>query len=411
MFLNKVRIGISALVLFVGSVSEAQNFKVVLDAGHGGKDFGAVRNNFVEKKIVLDVALKVGKLLEKSQGIDVIYTRKVDEFIELKERSNIANKAKGDIFVSIHANAVKNAPEAYGTETFIMGVSKNKSNLEVAKNENAVITLEQDYKTVYAGYDPSNPESIIGLTLIQEQYVLQSADLANKIQTKFDIDSKRKNRGVKQGPFWVLHGAFMPSVLVEVGFISNPDEGEYLNSEEGRNELARSIANAIIDYKNVYYSSAKTASIPAPKEEVKKIIETKVEPKVEPKTKAVETKVESKVKPVEVKPATVVADTAKVVSQSPVKTEASSANAENGTIFMIQIAASSKDIPTTPANFNGFDGVFMKKEDSLYKYYYFSTPDYQAAVSKLEEVKKKVSSAYIVAYKNGIKVSVKEALR
>lgn len=406
MFLKKVRKVITALVIFVGATANAQNFKVVLDAGHGGKDFGAVRNNFTEKRIVLDVTLKVGKLLESAKNIDVVYTRKTDEFIELKERSNIANKAKGDIFVSIHANAVKNAPDAYGTETFLMGISKNKSNLEVAKKENDVIVLEKDYKTTYAGYDPSNPESIIGLTLIQEQYVLQSADLANKIQTKFDVDAKRKNRGVKQGPFWVLHGAFMPSVLVEIGFLSNLDEGEYLNSEAGKNEIARSIANAIIDYKNVYHTSAKSTQIVASKEEIQKEETGKLElqRKENERIEAIKKEAE-RLKEIEL---------AKSVPSSSTTstTQKETENTKNsGVLFMIQIAASSKEIATTATNFNGLEGVSIKKDGNLYKYYYGSTPDYEQAKKDLEIARKKYSSAYIVPFKDGNKISLKDAMR
>src|SRR5690606_31271271 len=180
----------------------AQNFKVVLDPGHGGQDFGAVRSNYVEKKIVLDVALRVGELLKKDKTIEVVYTRKSDVFIPLKERSNIANREKADVFVSIHANAVASGTSAYGTETFVMGLSKNQSNLEVAKKENEAIILEKDYQTTYAGYNPNDPTSLIGLTLLQEQYINQSIDLAAKIQNRFTNDLNRKNRGVKQGPFW-----------------------------------------------------------------------------------------------------------------------------------------------------------------------------------------------------------------
>lgn len=388
MLLNKFKIALGAVILFVGTTSYAQNFKVVLDAGHGGKDFGAVRNNYIEKKIALDIALKVGKLLEKDRNIDVVYTRDSDYFVELRERSNIANKAKGDIFVSIHANAVKNAPEAYGTETFIMGISKNKSNLEVAKNENAVITLEQDYKTVYAGYDPNNPESIIGLTLIQEQYVLQSADLANKIQTKFDVETKRKNRGVKQGPFWVLHGAFMPSVLVEVGFVSNPDEGEYINSETGKNELASAIANAIMDYRNTYHTTSKNSG--------SNTVTNNTKPEIV---------AESTIKKEIAKPET----TSITNTITPKETNVSSQ--EKGTVFMIQIAASSKNIATTPANFNGLDGVLMKEEDNLFKYFCSSSSNYDTVLNALEAVKKKYSTAYIVAYKDGVKIPLRQALR
>jgi len=207
-----------------------------------------MRGNYVEKKIVLDVALKVGELLKLDKDIKVIFTRKTDVFIEVQERAKIANREKADVFVSIHVNAAKNTA-AYGAETYIMGISKNEANLDVAKRENAVITLEDNYEKHYEGYDPNRPESLIGLTLMQEQFIKQSIDLASKIQVRFKDDVLRNDRGVRQGPFWVLHSALMPSILVELGFISNKEEGEYLNSEEGKNEMATAIARAIREYK------------------------------------------------------------------------------------------------------------------------------------------------------------------
>lgn len=248
MIVNKVKAAFASFLMCVGSTVYAQNFKVVLDPGHGGKDPGAMRGNLVEKKIVLDVALKVGELLKLDKDIKVIFTRKTDVFVEVAERTKIANREKADVFVSIHVNAAKNTA-AYGAETYIMGISKNEANLDVAKRENAVITLEDNYEKHYEGYDPNRPESLIGLTLMQEQFIKQSIDLASKIQVRFKDDVLRNDRGVRQGPFWVLHSALMPSILVELGFISNKEEGEYLNSEEGKNEMAKAIARAIRDYK------------------------------------------------------------------------------------------------------------------------------------------------------------------
>lgn len=248
MFINRFNAACAAFLMSVGSTVYAQNFKVVLDPGHGGKDTGASRGNYVEKKIVLDVALKVGELLKLDKDIKVIFTRKTDVFIEVAERTRIANREKADVFVSIHVNAAKNTA-ANGAETYIMGISKNEANLDVAKRENAVITLEDNYEKHYEGYDPNRPESLIGLTLMQEQFIKQSIDLASNIQGRFKNDVIRNDRGVRQGPFWVLHSALMPSILIELGFISNKEEGEYLNSEEGKNELAKAIARAIREYK------------------------------------------------------------------------------------------------------------------------------------------------------------------
>lgn len=380
MFINNFKVAISAFLMCIGSTVYAQNFKVVLDPGHGGKDFGAVRGNYVEKKIVLEVAQKVGDLLKKDKNINVVYTRSTDVFLELRERTEIANREKADIFVSIHANAhTTTSPQ--GTETFIMGTSKNASNLEIAKKENAVITLEDNYQTHYAGYDPSQPESLIGLTLIQEQFITQSIELASKIQTRFTNDADRKNRGVKQAPFVVLYTAFMPSVLVELGFLSNSEEGAYLNSEAGKNELARSIANAIIDYKRQYHSASEN---------------------IQP-TKPATTQVKEEPKQ---------ADTVEPAKTSSIDASKPEVVTKEGVIFRVQIAASSKNIALNAANFNGLNNMSMHKEDGLNKYFYNETTDYNHARKALEVAKNKgYTSAFLVAYKNGKKISIQEAIR
>lgn len=385
MFINKVRTTLGIFLICVGSTVYAQNFKVVLDPGHGAHDFGAVRGNYVEKKIVLDVALKVGDLLKKDKNIDVVFTRKTDVFLELRERTQIANREKADIFISIHANAhTTTSPQ--GTETFIMGMSKNASNLEVAKKENAVITLEDNYEVNYAGYDPSRPESLIGLTLMQEQYVSQSIELASKVQTRFTNDANRRNRGVKQAPYVVLYNAFMPSVLIELGFLSNSEEGAFLNSEEGKNEMARSIANAIIDYKKQNHSASE--NIPANKKP-----ETR-----KPDVKAEEVVVKEKL----VEPA----KTSSVDASKPAVVT------KEGVLFRVQIAASGKSLELKPSNFNGLDNVTSLKEGTMYKYFYNETTDYDHARKALEVAKNKgYSSAFLVAYKNGKKVSIQEALK
>lgn len=377
MFISKIKAALGIFLMCVGSGVYAQNFKVVLDPGHGGHDFGAVRGNYVEKKIVLDVALKVGDLLKRDKNIDVVFTRKTDVFLELRERTQVANREKADVFISIHANAhTTTSPQ--GTETFIMGVSKNASNLEVAKRENAVITLEDNYETHYAGYDPSRPESLIGLTLAQEQFVSQSIDLASKIQTRFTNDAGRRNRGVKQAPYVVLYNAFMPSILVELGFISNKEEGAYLTSEAGKNELARSIANAILDYKKQFHSTNNNTS---------------------------SAKTEKPAEPVKEKPA----EQAKTSSVDATKPEVVT---REGIVFRVQIVASGKDIELKPSNFNGLDNITSIQEDKLYKYFYNETTDYDHARKALEVAKNKgYTSAFLVAYKNGKKISIQEALK
>lgn len=246
---------LSIIMIFVlcGSVlsQNSRGFKIILDAGHGGKDPGNSYHGFVEKDIALKTVLKVGAILENEKDLNIIYTRKTDIFIELANRPIMANKANANLFISIHCNSVKNF-EPSGTETFVMGMSRRGMNLEVAKNENSVILLEKNYKETYQGFNPNTPESLIGLTIIQEENLNNSINLASKIQDNFTNNLIRASRGVKQQPLWVLDAASMPGVLIELGFLSNKEEGEFLNSEEGQNKMASQIANAIINYKKEY---------------------------------------------------------------------------------------------------------------------------------------------------------------
>ena len=225
-----------------------EKFKIVLDAGHGGKDPGRPNKNGIkEKNIVLNIALLLGKKLESNNN-KVIYTRKDDRFLSLRKRASIANESDADLFISIHCNAF-NDSRVYGFETFVYGLHVNKANFDVALKENEVIFLEEDFKKNYKGFDPKSPESLIGLTLMQEDYLDQSILLASFIQDNFSKKLKRKNRGVKQSGFWVLHNTYMPSVLVEAGFMTNSKEGAYLNSKKGQSEIADAIYDAIIKYK------------------------------------------------------------------------------------------------------------------------------------------------------------------
>ncbi len=231
-----------------------ETFVVVLDAGHGGKDTGNRGNGYYEKKIALNIALEIGRQLTAVDGVRVIYTRKDDRFIELKNRAKIANQADADLFVSIHCDAFS-SPKAYGAGTFVLGLHRNKDNFRIAQNENSVIFLEEDHETTYEGFDPNNPESVISLVLMQETYNSQSIEAANTIQKSFVTNLNRKDRTVKQAGFLVLRETYMPSVLVEVGFLTNKKEGAYLNSKAGQKEMANTIAKAIINYKKQLQAS------------------------------------------------------------------------------------------------------------------------------------------------------------
>lgn len=332
-----------------------KKFVVVLDAGHGGKDPGNLGNGYREKDIALKIVLAVGKELEKNPNIKVIYTRKKDVFIDLFVRGKIANKAKADLFVSVHCDS--HHTQAYGAGTFVLGTHRNKTNFEVAKKENSVIFMEDDYEKNYAGFDPNSPESVMSILLSQEAYLDQSIQLASLIQNNFANKLKRKNRKVKQAGFIVLHQTVMPSVLVELGFLTNNIEGAYLNSKKGQKEMSIAIKNAVIEYKTT----------------------------IENNIAGIATVYDNDVPSVEM---------------------------FSDVIFKVQIAASSKSLETKPYNFKGLHAVSKQKEGSLYKYFYGNTSDYSEVKRFEKEAKTKgYSSCFIVAYKEGKKVALSEALK
>ena len=355
-------------------------FTVVLDAGHGGKDPGNSYHGFVEKEIALKTTLKVGDLLEKQKDFEVVYTRQTDVFIELVNRPKVANKINADLFVSIHCNSVTNQTPA-GTETFVMGLSRSNMNLEVAKKENSVILLEDNYKKTYEGFDPHKPESLAGLKIKQEDNLNSSITLASIIQDNFTNNLSRKTRGVKQQPLWVLDAAYMPGVLIELGFLSNKEEGEYLNSEEGQDQMAEQIAKAIMAYKKEFFSE--NASV----EEDKPIVKPPKPAKEEVKeiTKAITQEV------AEVKQSDTV-----VVPTS-----------ENGK-YKIQLFASSKKRDMNSPDFKGLKAISFTFDNNLYKYFYGSASDLNEAKKLCQEAKKSgFSDAFVVVIKDGKTVAVK----
>ena len=245
--LSNSRFKLIALAFLIGTaIAQQRTYTVVLDAGHGGHDSGALGKHSKEKDAALAITLKTGKILEKHKHIKVIYTRKEDKFVELHRRADIANRHKADLFVSIHCNANEN-PSVMGTETYVMGLHKTESNLKVAMRENAVILKEENYLENYEGFDPNSPEAYIVFSLYQNAFLEQSIEVAHKVQTNFE-EAGRKNRGVKQAGFLVLARTAMPSILVETGFITNEAEEKFLNSEKGQQIIAQAIAQAIIEY-------------------------------------------------------------------------------------------------------------------------------------------------------------------
>ncbi len=240
-------------LLLTNFIFSQKKFIVVLDAGHGGSDHGANRSyadigRVAEKDVTLTITLKVGAMLEKNKDFKVIYTRKIDEYPSLSDRTNLANRSKADLFVSIHCNSSKR-PTAYGTETYVQGPDQNDTNLEVAKRENDVIFLDEKDKQTFGSYDASSPESLIALKLQQSKYLESSLLLGGLVEDNFVNKDKRFSRGVFQKNLHVLRMNAMPSVLIETGFINHPEESHYLASEKGQEEISQSIYQAIIDYK------------------------------------------------------------------------------------------------------------------------------------------------------------------
>jgi len=372
---NKVLFAFLLTIVSFTSFSQSSVFKVVLDAGHGGHDAGAHYYGHVEKNIALAITLKVGKILEQNPLIKVIYTRKNDVFVTLKDRANIANKEKANLFVCIHCNANRN-PGASGTETYVMGMSRTNMNFEVSKAENSVIFLEDNYKQTYKGFDPNNVATLIGLKLMQENNLANSISFASKIQDNF-INEKLDSRGVKQEPLWVLDASVMPGVLIETGFVSNPNEGNDLDSEEGQNARARAIADAIVSYKNEYFG---VGNVDSNNEKISRENTSQIKSKL-------------------------------VLDDSVLKKKVSSKVSES-VLYKVQLSASAKKVQLLPQNFKGLKNISMDSDRNIYKYMYGGTSSYDEAKNDLGLAKSKgYSSAYLIAFKNGEKISVQDALK
>ena len=336
---------------------------VVIDAGHGGHDPGAVNKNskLREKDINLDLALRLGELIQKgSPDVKVIYTRKTDKFVELAERGNIANRNHADLFISIHVNSAKSTA-ASGTETFVMGTDKSSSNMEVCKRENSVILLEDDYSTTYEGFDPNNPESYIIFNLMQNAHFEQSIAFAALIQQQFIANGPvKKSRGVRQAPLMVLWRTTMPSVLVEVGFLSNASDRTTLNQTANRQKIAQDIYDAFAAFKQQYDAGGDftiDTSVLAQGEENEEIVE-----------------VEKKEDTPEAKPA-----------------------APAGPHWEIQILASSKKLKNGSAELKGETAYQCRFINGMYKYSVGNFSTKAEAMKTLPTIRQKFPGAFVIA--------------
>ena len=341
---------------------QAKPFTIVIDAGHGGRDPGAIGKITREKDINLAIALKLGKRIEQGiEDVKVHYTRTTDTFLPLQDRANYVNKQGADLFICIHTNAVDN-PNVKGAETFTLGLNKAESNLDVAMRENSVILLEDDYKANYQGFDPNSVESYIMFDFMQDQYLDKSLSFAVLVQNNMTTKCARYDRGVRQAAFWVLHKSACPSVLVEVGFITNQQDEKYLASEEGRNALADAIYNAVVLYKK----------------------------EIDKKNGIIKT-------------------------QETVDTAANAKNNEQKTIiaskvtYKIQIAAVKEHLPNNDPAFKGLKNIKHYKENNYYKYTYGEETTFEAINKIHKEIKNKFPDSFVVAFKDGEKINVKTA--
>ena len=344
--------------------------KIVIDPGHGGKDSGTMgtkRYKQYEKHIALAVSLKLGDYIAKAfPDIEVVYTRKTDVFLELRERTELANQSDADLFISIHCDGFT-SPNASGASVFVMGMSKLKANMDVAMRENSVIYMEDNYQEKYEGFDPQSAESYIVFSLMQNTYLDQSISFAEKIDDQFATRAKRKSRGVKQAPFYVISRVNMPSVLIECGFLTNPKEEDYLNTETGQDYIASAIFRAFRSYKESIDVTSNQV------EEKKEIVQ--------------KTEVE--------KPEEVVREEEKV--------------AEVAIVYKVQIGTYLKNMQ----NSERFQSLEAEEQivNGTYKYFIGNT----SSKLKADKLKKKMrekgfNGAFVIAFKDGIRINVKEAL-
>lgn len=370
---------LACMVLVATSIAKplyGQNkkFTVILDAGHGGKDGGTVgtkRYKMTEKDIALDVTLTLGRLIErKMRNVKVIYTRKRDNFVELWRRSEIARESNADLFISVHCN-FSPSKKSIGAETYVMGVARNNENLALAKRENEVAKLEDDFANRYNEADLNSPESLIGLVSMQSNFMEQSLLFSRLVQDKFKIKAKRSPRRVKQAGFWVLRMTFMPSVLIELGFLSNKKEEDFLMRKKGRNTMAKAIYDAFKEYVDE--------------------IERRNENSLSEGVYIPELYDEN-------------ADDALTTESKP--------HTSTSTYFTVQVLVSKNRQPPSSSKLRGLRSTNVFQEKGLYKYTYGKSNSYAEILKTLEYVKGKgFVDAFVIAFRNKKKISVNEAIK
>lgn len=377
----RYRLFFSFCLLLMTLVINAQSFTVVIDAGHGGKDPGAVSANgkVHEKNITLNVALMVGEnIAKKYPEVKVLYTRKTDKFVGLNDRARIANKANADLFISIHVNAAENR-SAKGAETYTLGIeeARTERNLEIAKRENGVILLEDNHEKTYANFNPNSPESYIIFEYMQSEFVKESIHIAQYVQENFANDANRLDRGVRQAGFLVLNATSMPSILVELGYISNAEEAKYLASAMAQKRLSDCISKAF----DRYYADLKRLSGDT------YYVATDSQDEVEEGSSNVT-----------------------VSASSPAGPTVVSAVKGKAPVFKVQFLTSSKKLNQGDTAFKGLNPVSFYYDRGLYKYTYGETVDYNEILRTRRKVNEKFKDAFVVAFIDGERIDTQQAI-
>lgn len=403
MFSKKISSLVVMWLLLVLNVFSASNrFTLVIDAGHGGHDAGALGSMSKEKDINLSVALAFGKYVERNQpDVKVVYTRKTDVFIPLKERANIANRAGADLFISVHTNALPAGKIARGFETYTLGMHRAKDNLDVAMRENSVISMEKGYQQTYQGFDPRSSESYIIFEFIQGKNMERSVELARLIQRSVCAGANRPNKGVHQAGFLVLRETSMPGCLIELGFITTPDEEALLNTASRVDDIARGIYQAFAQYKDKYDKGVSVPYRPTGDDatDVPSIVpseykEDKASVVAKPTTRAaVRTAPASKVK----EKATSVAKQPRQVQDEPV--------------FKVQVLTSSRVLRAGDSHFKGETEIDSYQENGMVKYTIGASTNYNEIYRLRKSLLEKFPEAFIIAFKNGEKYDVSQAIR
>ena len=396
-------------MLAMTSFAANRNFTLVIDAGHGGHDAGARGAISMEKNVNLSVALQFGRYVEKYMPeVRVIYTRKTDKFVSLIERANIANRANADLFISVHTNALPAGKIARGFETYTLGMHRAKDNLDVAMRENSVISMEKDYKQTYQGFDPKSSESYIIFEFIQGKNMERSVELARMIQRKVCDNANRPDKGVHQAGFLVLRETSMPSCLIELGFITTPDEERILNNSDRVNDIAKSIYDGFAQYRNKYDKRVTVPYRPLQSGDVEELKEQESQHQVEPQRKnEAQKKVEVLKKTEDLKrtePQKKAEVQKRVVAQK--KPEP-----KDAPVFKLQIFVSDRILRKGDAHFKGETDYESFREGNLVKYTMGASSNYNEIYRLRKSLQEKFPEAFIIAFKNGQKYDINQAIR